>query len=239
MTNEVISDAVKIAISDEGPENFLPPVGTYPAPRETVMVGIASYDWNVDVECMGGLMQCMQWYAQPAIYKGMSAINLARNVIAHLFVEKTKYEHLVFVDTDIIFMPSDWHLLWEGPEDLVTAEYAKKILGLPPTKFGLGFTRIHRSVFEKIKDLRTEDGDERVLRFFRDGELYVDYFPTGATQDSTWLGEDQGFFRWAALTGVKPRVETRTRLGHVGKFIYGYPDQIPGYKLVDLTDGVQ
>jgi len=41
------------------------------------------------------------------------------------------------------------------------------------------------------------------------------------------------------LTGAKLRLETRTRLVHAGTFGFGYPDQIPGFKMVDAEDGAQ
>lgn len=211
-------------------------------PREKVAVAIPAYDSRIELACVTGLMQCAPFYDRPIFWAGTSAINLARNEIAHIFVEKMpQYDWLVWIDSDTGFSVDDWNLLFEGPEDIVCAEYSRKLLGMPAVQFGLGFTRVHRSVFEKIKDLMHEDGRERVNRFYHRGQMMVDYFPTGAIESGRWIGEDQGFFMWAALTDSSIRMETRTQLKHIGRFEYGYPDQIPGYKIVNdpEADGAQ
>lgn len=203
-------------------------------PREKVLVAIPSYDSRIEAACVAGLMQCLPFYERPFFWCGMSNIALARNEIAHLFVEKfTNYEWLMMVDSDTGFTADDWRLLWEGEEEIVVAEYARKVIGEKPVQFGLGFTRVHRNVFSKIKELKTEDGQERVNRFYHKGNMMVDYYPNGAIQSGRWIGEDQGFFMWAALTESSVRIETRTKLKHVGRFEYGYPDQIAGFKMVE------
>lgn len=210
-------------------------------PREKILVAIPVHNHLIDAGCVNGLLGCAPFYAQPFIYAGNSSIALARNIIVHYFVEKMPlYDWLMWIDADTRFTPMDWQLLWEGDEELVTAEYARKILGMPPVQFGLGFTRVHRSVFERIKLLNTEEGEERVNRFYHDGEKLVDYHPNGALQGGRWIGEDQGFFMWAGLAEAKLRVETRTKLLHAGTFAFAYPEQIPGWaKQVDSEDGAQ
>jgi hypothetical protein len=209
-------------------------------PREKIVVAMPVYNSLVDAGCVNGLLSCIPFYCRPFIYAGNSSIALARNVIAHTIIEKMpEAEWVMWIDADTRFTPDDWKLLWEGEEEIVCAEYARKILGMPPVQFGLGFTRVHRSVYERIKQLTHEDGAERVNRFYHDGQMLVDYHPNGALQSGKWIGEDQGFFMWANLTGAKLRLETRTRLVHAGTFGFGYPDQIPGFKMVDAEDGAQ
>lgn len=203
-------------------------------PREKVLVAIPSYDYRIDLACITGLFQCLPHYHRPLFFAGNSNVAMARNNVAHMFVEKlTSYDWLMMIDSDTGFTLEDWNLLWEGEEQIVVAEYAKKIIGKSPVKFGLGFTRVHRQVFEKMKALMREDGTERIGRFYNEGEMKVDYFPTGAIESGQWIGEDQGFFMQAAYTDSSVRIETRTRLQHIGRFAYGYPDQIEGFKLVD------
>lgn len=210
-------------------------------PSEKVWVGIPSYDRRLDIGCVAGLFQCAHLYSRPFFLVGMSNISLARNEIAHIFMEKLpQYEWFVMIDSDIVFTIRDWQLLWDGSEDVVCAEYAKKIVGQSPTQFGLGFCRVHRSVFEKIKALKREDGDnvgeEYAQRFYHKGEMMVNYFPNGANPQGRWLGEDHGFFMLAQLTDIKPRLETRTTLAHVGYFEFSYPNQIKGYKMITETE---
>lgn len=197
--------------------------------REKVFVTMPSMDRRIDIGTMAGLMACTPYYHMPFILAGMSNISLARNELAHIFLHKTEYEWCMMLDSDIVFTREDWELLWEGDEDVVTAEYAKKILGQPPAKFGLGFTRVHRSVFEKINALQTPEGTEYAGRFYHKGAMMTNFFPNGPTGESRWLSEDHGFFMLCAMTDVKPRLETRTKLKHVGSIEYCYPDQLPGY----------
>jgi hypothetical protein len=155
---------------------------------------------------------------------GYSDVALARNLIVTRFLS-SDFDWLMWVDSDIRFTLDDWHLLWEGDEALVTAPYARKIPGCSPSLYGLGFTRVHRSVYERIADLRKEDGSEYCGRFYLDGEMHLHCHPVGTTQDDRWLGEDRGFFMLAQLADVNHRLETRTQLRHAGYFEYGYPEQ--------------
>ena len=196
-------------------------------PREKVMIGTPSFDRRIDVGYMAGLFQVLDYFHTPRILTQNSDIGDARNNIAHDFVENSPYDWIVWIDSDIIFLREDWELLWEGDQDIVCAQYSRKILGMPPCSFGLGFTRVHRSVYEKIKELMREDGREEAQRYYSDGAMRINYHPTGATGDHRYIREDRGFFLLATLTDVKPREETRTHLGHAGTMVYYYPDQIP------------
>lgn len=204
--------------------------------RDKIIVAMPCYNSLIDAGCVNGMLACAPFYARPLIFAGNSSIALARNEIANIFVESTDADWLMWIDADTRFTPDDWNLLWEDGDsvDIVCAEYARKVLGLPPVQFGLGFTRIHRRVFEAIKKLTHEDGAERVNRFYHKGQVYVDYHPNGAMQSGKWIGEDQGFFMWAGLAEAKLRVETRTKLKHVGTLPYDYPEQINAATLVEL-----
>lgn len=160
---------------------------------------------------------------------------------------------------------------------LVCAEYVYKNDDLRPVTFGMGFVRIHRSVFETLQQLKYDggstvevrrdyletlaelaSGDEAKQLHFEEwrrmviegvhnltttrqdtagqsrlwqcshkGRLYHDYFPTGAVisqyvPTAEWRGEDHGFFTLCHLAGIIPRIETRTRLLHIGRKAYPY-----------------
>lgn len=196
-------------------------------PREHVVIATPTKDRRIDVGYMQGLFQVQDYFERPLILQGMSDIGLARNNLAHEFVENTIYEWIVWIDSDINFLRSDWELLWEGEEDIVCAEYSKKNLGEPPAEFGMGFVRIHRDVFERIKAHLRDDGTEYAQRFYSKGAMRINYFPTGCTTDHRWIGEDRGFYLMAAMVGATMRVEKRTKLKHIGEFEFQYPDQIP------------
>lgn len=110
---------------------------------------------------------------------------------------------------------------------IVCAEYSFKDDSLTPCRQGLGFTRIHRSVFEAIENLKHADGAARTWQFIKDGRLLTDFYPCGALlaqilPSAPWTGEDHGFFLLAQLAGFTPRIETRTKLFHVGTKAYPY-----------------
>lgn len=164
----------------------------------------------------------------------------------------------------------------QGAADLlVCAEYVYKNDNLEPCRFGLGFTRIHRSVFERLMELKHEAGptvevqrhvldklkavyesnahpgpEDRAADFTRvveellatvedkagqprlwqaiyKGRTFYDFYPHGAALSmmvpgAPWKGEDHGFFMLCQLAGIIPRVETRTRLLHIGRKAYPY-----------------
>lgn len=212
-----------------------------------VLLATPALDFRVDVQNISGLIAVLAASSggvQPYWICGNSNIADARNKIAHYFMRHTPCETLVAVDSDIVYTLKDFEFLMEGDEEIVIGEYARKVVGKPPVDFGMGFVRINRSVFQNLADWTCEAPPDEtpgqvdsLNRYMMDGELAVDFFYTGATRDSRWLGEDTGFFHWCAMRDIKTRKETRTRLGHVGRFVYGYPDQTPG--LIPIESGAQ
>lgn len=242
----------------------------------TVLVAIPSYSGSVVAELAGTLIMCSRMFGAVSFRQGVAHVSLARNYIAHSFLQ-SKFEWLVCIDDDIVFMPRDFEILLEprgpyykelptdeniarqelraveseGPtlvramglsdtfdprgergvstleaDAIVCAEYSYKNDALEPVRRGLGFTRIHRSVFEAIRELKHEDGSPRTWTYIAQGQQCTDFYPSGSlyaqiVPNAAWVGEDHGFFTLAALAGFVPRIETRTRLVHIGK--KGFP----------------
>lgn len=115
-----------------------------------------------------------------------------------------------------------------NPEVLVCAEYSRKTEAREPVRFGLGFCRIHRSVFERLNGLTHEDGAEIVEQFFHQGELVREYFPMTTLGDGRRVGEDGGFWTLCRIAGFTPRIEQRTRLVHWGRAAYPYLTPVIG-----------
>jgi hypothetical protein len=104
---------------------------------------------------------------------------------------------------------------------IVCAEYARKSEGAPPARLGLGFARIHRSVFAALDTLNLESGEARIDAFMYEGNHIADYFISGCSEHR-WLTEDTGFFSLCRMAGIHPRVEQRCKLEHVGKKSWPY-----------------
>ena len=208
---------------------------------QKILVAIPTLDCRLDVRVLGGLLQVMATFGpavRPYFVSGDSNIRHCRNSIAHYFMQ-SDCDTLVCIDSDIVFTLQDFAYLCEqrGDEQAVVAPYARKMVGRSHVDFGFGFVRLHRSVFERLAGWTDAEGAEMLHRYFFEGALAVDYFFDGATADSRWFSEDTGFWHWCNLAGVKVRKEPRTTLGHIGTFVYGYPDQTPG--LLPMENGAQ
>jgi hypothetical protein len=110
---------------------------------------------------------------------------------------------------------------------LVRAPYPFKDDTCTPIMHGMGFVRIHRSVFERLKNLTDRSGQARLWSMLHKGIELYDFFPSGPlihhlVPTADWKGEDVGFFTLCILAGIIPRMETRTRLTHIGRKGYHY-----------------
>jgi hypothetical protein len=202
------------------------------SPRK-ILLAMPCMDNRIHVQTMAGVLSVMAAVGNqvtPFWTVGDSNIAHCRNGMAHYFLTQTDCDTLWFLDSDIVFTLEDFTCLMEGAEQIVIAPYARKVLGMPPTGFGMGFCRIHRTVFDKLNALVSEDGEEGLQRYYIEGQgVATHFFFTGASSDARWFGEDTGFWHFCAMNDMTVRYETRTRLGHVGSFVYEYPAQLPAH----------
>jgi hypothetical protein len=222
---------------------------------KTVLVATPSHDGKVETGYAGALAACgsAHLFGNMVFLNGCSHVAMARNAIVDGFL-RSDYEWLVCIDSDIVFSERDFRLLLDYPlpdqpagiefegqaaamdaaatrtdDGLVLiscAEYSRKIDNGEPARFGLGFCRVHRSVYEALEVLTAGDGSARVHQFMHAGKLVSDFHPSGCMTDGQWLGEDTGFFSLVRLAGITPRIEQRTRLIHWGRKSYDYT---PGF----------
>jgi hypothetical protein len=165
---------------------------------------------------------------QPYWLCGNSNVLMARNLIAHYFLYSTDCDTLFFWDSDIVATVQDFTYVMEGEEQIVIAPYARKEMGREPVGFGMGFCRIHRSVFETLNEW-TQDGEEVLGRFYQSElpqPIATHFFYSGTSPEARWYGEDTGFWHFCARNGFTQRLERRTELGHVGRHKFGYPNQL-------------
>lgn len=212
-----------------------------------VLIATPSYDGSVVCGYAGGMgaVFASGFAGGNMFLQGCADIGSARAQCAHAFL-KSHFEWLVFIDADIQFTARDFGLLMcvepnlvldgqelkysrtgesaarVGPEVLVSAEYSRKTEEQQPVRFGLGFTRIHRSVFEALAVFLDHEGKELVDQFFYQGEIMREYFPMTTLGDGRRMGEDGGFWTLCQMAGFTPRIEQRTQLVHWGRKAYVY-----------------
>lgn len=236
----------------------------------TVGVFIPTMDGKVIAELAGSLIASGPSFGGVSFTSGVSHVQLARNVVAEKFLRSDFQwmvcidADIGFTPQDFRYLLEPWnqnHVGRDEPEPtravvagrmpdgreveisadlVVTAEYAFKNDTCSPCKMGLGFTRIHRSVFERLSDLKHErqecphcrgelegSGAPRLYEAMFQGHLYRDYYPSGPfvsalVPGGDWKGEDHGFFMLCMLAGIVPRIETRTNLAHLGTKAFFY-----------------
>jgi hypothetical protein len=211
-----------------------------------VLICTPTLDGNVVCGYAGGLTASAGggMVGNVAFLQGVSHVALARNLMTESFLKAEHFQWQVWIDADIEFTPRDLALLLdinaetlegakeENPEGttlddeghalIVTAEYARKVETRTAVRFGLGFTRIHRSVYQRLIDTRDEAGAPRIGQFQHKGQLLNDFYPSGAGFSGIWFSEDTGFFHLVRLAGITPRIEQRTHLKHIGRVAYDY-----------------
>ena len=167
-------------------------------------------------------------------------ISHARSYLASLALANSKADVLVWVDDDIVFDAHDLLALAElcrQGHPLIGAAYPSReaqglIIGggeygaeafasgavLPVPWLGMGFTAIHRKVYEAVAATLP---DVRIASMHN----YVGKpFFACAVEGGTFYGEDVSFCRRAAAVGFPSEVDTRIRVGHKGHRVYQLED---------------
>lgn len=186
------------------------------------LIAIPSHDGRLLTQAVGTLLECRDLYKTVVFRNHQSNIALARNELVHGFMHQTNCAQLVMIDSDMGFSRQDLEFLLSGDDALVCAEYARKVPTRDTCRFGLGFARVHRRVFQALIDFQSSEGDDVLQRYYAQGAIHVDFFPTGAMPDNRYLTEDQSFWTYCQMAGFIPRIETRTRLIHWGVASYEY-----------------
>ncbi len=179
-----------------------------------------------------------------------SLVQRARNSLVAKFMAHPQFTHMVFVDADIEWRPSDFIRLIAHDVDMICGLYPKKMepieyaVHVVPNPMGLttqnprtgaieianaatGFLCIKRGVFERmaeaypqLKYSLAEIMDPEEARWTYN---FFDVFIDGGTL----LSEDYGFCkRWRDIGG-RVWMDPRIKLNHVGKKTYeGDPSRI-------------
>lgn len=166
---------------------------------------------------------------------GWSAIDQGRCAIAQEALD-AGFEHLFWIDSDVVFWPHDVEKLINYKLQFVSAPYSVKGWPVLTTQFkdktinlgetgGLyevnyvatGFMYTHRSVYEKMaKELNME----KVKIWGGQYNVYPYFFPI--LIDGEYLGEDFAFCHRLKQIGIKLYSDTTVRLSHIGKHAYSF-----------------
>lgn len=150
---------------------------------------------------------------------GCSLIGVARNKIAHKFINETKADVLVFVDADISWKGGEIARLAASEYDVIGGTYRAKTDEVKfhvrgdPQKVGTlynveglpgGFIKISRKAFETMDATAYFDDAGRPMK---------DFFPVGMHEGRMW-GEDYGFCRLYGEAGGQVWLDPSIKLRH-------------------------
>ena len=171
---------------------------------------------------------------------GVSAINFARADLAATFLEEPGYSHLLCVDADIAWEPSDVLRLLEHDLDAVGGLYRAKEPGpdrylcrvvqgaavdpktslLEVASLGFGFLLLKRAVLDRMVAAYPE---RRFRAWVSPGEgsrPLFDFWPTGIGDGGIPIGEDFGFCALWRQAGGRIFADLSVELVHIGATDY-------------------
>jgi hypothetical protein len=177
---------------------------------------------------------------------GMSILDQTRSYLAQQALDHTKADVFLWVDDDVLFTPEavesiveqclDEHPIIAGayatkraPDGFITAAFAESVKevgwfeqgGIYPLQAcGMGFTAIHREVFENIGNTLPEVLISSCLNY-----PAKPYFQC-LIVDGKWKGEDHSFIYRAHELGYQTVCDTRIRLQHRGLYNYSIEDVV-------------
>lgn len=171
-----------------------------------------------------------------------SLITRGRSKMANFFLNNTEYEYLFFLDSDIGFDSNDVLKLLSHKKDIVSGAYPMKSIPLEWNfslsqngkrendlvaidRIGIGFTLIHRNVFESLIKKYGEElkfiPRESKTEVLTKKELNNSYhFFSELKYQNTYLPEDLSFFERAKSCGFQPWMDVSINLSHVGSYVF-------------------
>jgi len=206
--------------------------------RYKYVFAIPAYDGKVNLETMRSMIETTNRLSAMGVkwgmlsLKGCALADAARNDLAHQFLTQTDGDVLVFIDSDMSWEWSSMErlLVWATVYPVVSGVYCGRMepptfmVNVKPGGFnehgllshegcGLGFTAIHRKVFEKIEvpEYTNKKYPEKMQQFFATGVF-----------DGRYIGEDIYFFRQCLKAGFQPMADPGIELIHHGTKDYNY-----------------
>ena len=205
-------------------------------------VVLVPYLTHVEPPCERGLRELERRGVEVRRYPSSAAVDRTRCDAASAAL-RDGADEIVWIGADILFEPDDVMRLRAHELPIVGAAYAKvgepalalhPLAGTHELRFGdggaptavaylgLGFLCTRREVYADIQ--RTYSLPACNTRF---GTPMVPYFLPMVVPDAGghwYLGEDYAFCHRARAAGHPVMVDTAIRLGHLGRYTYGWED---------------
>lgn len=218
--------------------------------KPSILFAIPCYGGLLYDTCVSGIYQVAKKLDQENIASDLllvaneSLISTGRSNIANMFVNDTKYDYLMCIDSDVGFHWSDIYELLNARKEFVTGAYSMKIIPpkynfqvTAPVKWegdlleidhiGTGFQLVHRSVFtqlaNKFPELKyTPSPHAREISPAMKSNSYHFY---DTMIDGDIVPEDISFCRRWRKTGGKIWLNTNIELTHNGSHVFtGIPN---------------
>lgn len=215
----------------------------------SVLICMPCYGGNVSDKTTNSLFNLGKTFVRNNVPHGLlttaneSLISKGRSKMANFFINNTEYEYLFFLDADVGFDPNDVLKLLSHEEKIVCGAYPMKTVPLkwnftltePLRKkgnlvaierIGIGFSLIHRSVFDKIiekygQELKYMPTGESIGHETTEKEMNNSYhFFSELKENHIYLPEDLSFFTRAKQCGFQPWMDVSINLCHVGSHVF-------------------
>ncbi len=215
----------------------------------TVLICVPCYGGNVSDKTLTSIFNLGKTLVRNNINHGLlttaneSLISKGRSKMANFFINNTDYEYLFFLDADVGFNADDVLKLLNHKKELVCGAYPMKTIPLKWNftlsepikregslvaieKIGIGFSLIHRSVFDKLtkkygEELKYFPKEESIGHQITEKEMFNSYhFFSELKEDNVYLPEDLSFFTRVKKCGVQPWMDVSINLCHVGSHVF-------------------
>ncbi len=215
----------------------------------SLLICIPCYGGNVSDKTLSSVFNLGKTLVRNNIDHGLlttaneSLISKGRSKMANFFINNTDYEYLFFLDADVGFDSNDVLKLLDHKKQLVCGAYPMKTVPLKwnftlsePLKkernlvaierIGIGFSLIHRSVFDKLtkkygEELKYLPKEESLGHETTEKEMKNSYhFFSELKEDNVYLPEDLSFFTRVKNCGIQTWMDVSINLCHVGSHVF-------------------
>src|SRR6202521_2233352 len=121
-----------------------PPCFARPSPRlevrmkpHNILIGLPAYGGKIDSGCAKSLFTLQSYLGTRKISANLVTVDhadvvMSRNFLACYMLDQDKYSHLLFVDSDMSFLPAAVTRMIDAEKQLIGCVYPKRTIDLGP-----------------------------------------------------------------------------------------------------------